>query len=281
MQTRADLERVAADAFAYRYSELHESLNKLDSDQRRVAMRLALLPLSDQIWPILRKEWLGDLSEDLIDDLALANVLESRKPPGFGHGKRWEAARAWFVEHRRAATRTEAEALILRLATPVHVVESGVVPNLLALWSLRLTSGELELSAVAKALCELVGLGLDAQIRPKILISGAQQARAPQFAAIAPLLAIGLVYGLIPAKAEDDLARRDALLEELRALAGAHPEDAAVRERLAPGLAKTMLDAADEEQPERLVKLREELGALADAHPDDGWVERFRSAGLL
>jgi hypothetical protein len=83
------------------------------------------------------------------------------------------------------------------------------------------------------------------------------------------------------AKAEDDLARRDDLLEELRALAVAHPEDVAVRERLAMGLAKTMLDAADEGLSGRGEELLEELKSLAQAHPEEGWVEQFRSAGLL
>ena len=63
-------------------------------------------------------------------------------------------------------------------------------------------------------------------------------------------LAAGLYNTLIDAKYEQDLARRDGLLEELRALAHAHPEDAAVREQLAKGLAKTMLDAEGEEKPE-------------------------------
>ena len=43
----------------------------------------------------------------------------------------------------------------------------------------------------------------------------------------------GLFNTLVYAKAEDDLARRDALLDELRALARAHPDDAAVRQPLA------------------------------------------------
>ena len=44
-------------------------------------------------------------------------------------------------------------------------------------------------------------------------------------------LAKGLHNTQVNAKVEDDLARRDALLGELRALASTHPNDAAVRER--------------------------------------------------
>jgi integrase len=49
-------------------------------------------------------------------------------------------------------------------------------------------------------------------------------------------LARGLFNTLNDAKAKNDLARRDTLLEELRPLAGTYPDDAAVREGLARGL---------------------------------------------
>ncbi len=50
-------------------------------------------------------------------------------------------------------------------------------------------------------------------------------------------LAKGLFNTLDHATQEDDRGRRDALLDELRALARAHPDDAAVRDALARGLA--------------------------------------------
>ncbi|MDA1100047.1 MAG: hypothetical protein O2967_13795, partial [Proteobacteria bacterium] len=59
----------------------------------------------------------------------------------------------------------------------------------------------------------------------------------PEDAAVRERLAKGLFNTLNHAEAEDDLERRDALLEELRSLAEAWPEDAAVRVRLATGLA--------------------------------------------
>jgi hypothetical protein len=51
----------------------------------------------------------------------------------------------------------------------------------------------------------------------------------PDDAAVRRRLAGGLFNTLNDAKAEDDLARRDALLDELRALARAFPDDAAAR----------------------------------------------------
>ena len=100
-------------------------------------------------------------------------------------------------------------------------------------------------------------------------------------AGLAPLLAMGLVNTLYHAKAEDDLPRRDALLDELRALATTWPDDAAVREQLVRGLAKTMLDAAEEGDAERAARLRDELQELAEAHPHDAWVAEFRRLGLI
>jgi hypothetical protein len=54
----------------------------------------------------------------------------------------------------------------------------------------------------------------------------------PDDAAVRERLAGGLFNTLIYAKAEDDLARRDSLLDELRALARTYPDDAAVRDLL-------------------------------------------------
>jgi len=56
-------------------------------------------------------------------------------------------------------------------------------------------------------------------------------------------LARGLFITLLDAKVEDNLARRDALLGELRALASAYPDDAPVREQLALGLFEARRDA--------------------------------------
>ncbi len=85
-------------------------------------------------------------------------------------------------------------------------------------------------------------------------------------------LAKGLFNTLNHAKAEDDLARRDALLDELRALAGAYPDDAAVRELLAMGLFATLNDAKAEDDLARRDALLDELRALAGAYPDDAAV---------
>jgi hypothetical protein len=63
-------------------------------------------------------------------------------------------------------------------------------------------------------------------------IEGTQQAIRSREQGLGFILAFGLLNTLIHAKDENELARRDTLLDELRALARSYPDDAAVRELL-------------------------------------------------
>ena len=101
------------------------------------------------------------------------------------------------------------------------------------------------------------------------MIEGAQQARRAREAGLGFILSAGLLNTLNDAKAEDDLDRRDALLDELRALARTYSDDAAVRELLAGGLFNTLNDAKAEDDLARRDALLDELRALARAFPDD------------
>ncbi len=78
-------------------------------------------------------------------------------------------------------------------------------------------------------------------------------------------LATVLFNTLNHAKAEDDLPRRDALLNELRDLARRYREDVAVREQLAKGLFNTLNHAKAEDALSRRDALLNELRALAMA----------------
>ena len=86
---------------------------------------------------------------------------------------------------------------------------------------------------------------------------------------------MGLVNTRDDAKAEDDLTRRDGLLDELRGLARAFPDDAAVREELAGGLFNTLTDAKAEDDLARRDALLDELRALARAFPEDAAVREI------
>ena len=98
-------------------------------------------------------------------------------------------------------------------------------------------------------------------------------------AAVREQLAKGLFNTLTDAKAEDDLARRDALLAELRALAAAHAADATVREELAKGLFNTLCHAMAEDDLARRGALLAELRALVTRYRSEPIFDRI--AGLL
>jgi hypothetical protein len=108
----------------------------------------------------------------------------------------------------------------------------------------------------------------------------------------------GLFNTLIEAREEGDLVRRDALLDELRALASSYPNDGAVRDRLAWGLFNTLAHAKAREHPDdatvreplaqalfndakaegdfdRRGALLNELRTLAVTHPDDDAVREL------
>ena len=283
MRTGADLARVAADAQAYRFSELDDVLPKLAGDQRKLAIRLALLPLGGgPVWSAIKAEVLDALNAGLIDDLGDANVLESIDPPDFGHAKRWETARAWFLDHRRNGVKDEAAALIPRLAAPIRDAAPATEPHASVLSSLLPAARDLGLDDLPLALCQSAASMFQAYDEADdALLRGAEKAKAPQLRALAPLLAIALVNTLNHAKDEQDLARRDGLLAELRVLASAHPEDAAVREQLAMGLFNTLYHAKDEQDLARRDGLLAELRALASAHPEDAAVREQLARGLF
>jgi hypothetical protein len=81
-------------------------------------------------------------------------------------------------------------------------------------------------------------------------------------------LAQGLFNTLNEARAEDDLTRRDVLLDELRAVARSFPDDIAVRNQLASSLLNTRNDAKAENDLARRDALLDELRALARSFPD-------------
>jgi hypothetical protein len=111
-------------------------------------------------------------------------------------------------------------------------------------------------------------------------MEGAGEARKSGEPGLGFLLAVGLFHSLNDAKAEGDLARRDALLDELRALARDYPDDTVVRELLAGGLANTLNDAKAEDDLARRDALLDELRALAQTHPDDAYVREDLARGL-
>jgi hypothetical protein len=81
-------------------------------------------------------------------------------------------------------------------------------------------------------LCEAAISCFDIRVRGDALSRGHTHWRDLQQADVVCLVAMGLFNTLIDTKAEDNLPRRDPLLDELRALAQAHRIDALMRKCL-------------------------------------------------
>jgi hypothetical protein len=230
MRSAEDLERVAADAHEYRFHELETLLPPLQGDARRLAARLSLLPLAaaSEVWDEIKLQVIDGLDADALDGLRLCRVLENADPPSFGHAKRWDAVRDWFVEKRKNTIRPEAEALVLAFTSRIRDTSADAIVPVVGLIGLRTTSGRLKLSDLHRGLCEAAMALAGQRADSHAILHAARAARTEPRAA--PLMAMGLFNTLVDAKAEDDLPRRDALLDELRELTARYPDDESVQE---------------------------------------------------
>jgi len=284
IKTVGDLTRVAHDAQNYRFRELEELLNGLQGDQRKMAIRIALVPsiASQDTWQALRKAIIGEITEEVFDDLHNSGVLEVADPPAFGHSKRSETALDLLVEHRRNALSAEGKALVLRLAQSIPRIDSSYIAAIQALASLSRYCRRLNWGSSLTALCD-ASSGLLGESAPDLqtMRDGSREARASGLRDVGALLAVGLLNALIDSKREEKLERRDQLLDELRALAGHYADDAVVREQLAMGLLNTLNNSKQEEKLERRDQLLDELRALAGQSPDDAAVREQLVMGLF
>ncbi|HEY1260318.1 MAG TPA: hypothetical protein VGF34_13805 [Stellaceae bacterium] len=266
-QTIGSLERLATEANGFRYTALERLLTGLDRDHRKLAVRIALVPLAEDgdAWSALRLVVLADLDPDLLDDLKLGDILDKTvEPPSFGHATRRDAARAFLKANRRETVRSESESLILALARSITAIDASVVPYAASLSALREEARQQQLGALPLALCEAVY-----QPSPDALINGARQLQRLREPGLAPVIAIGLTALIDACWVEGDVARRDVLLNELRALARAYPDDVAVRTLLAMCLLSTMNHAKEANDLTLRDDVLDELRALAQACPDD------------
>jgi hypothetical protein len=279
------LEQLVEDANEFRYRDLEELLRNLGGDGRKLAARIALVPLVEaaDTWRALRPIILTNLDPNALDDLKLSNVLDKGvEVPSFGHTTRRDAARSFLGRRRTEAIRAEAEYLIPALARAVIALDASAISFGEALRGLRDTAAQYNLGSLPLALCEMARTLFGE--RPssfECVIEGTQQAIRSREAGLGFILAAGLFNTLIHAKAEDDLARRDTLLDELRALARSYPDDAVVRDWLAGGLFNTLIDTKAEDDLARRDTLLDELRALARSHPDDAVVRDRMARGLF
>ena len=292
LRTLADLQRVARDAHAFRYPEFKQLLPQLAPTERRLACRIVYLPYSaDPVYAeALKPIVLGAsaasnddlLREDSLDLLFRKGVLEQSYPPKYGHAKRSDAARLWFQSNASAELPGILSDLILALGSRIKSTADEVAPYVYSLQNLGsepLLEAQFQPMQNAVLQANLTLLGTPTASTDLFLrISDCNDDRLQRVSA---LLANGLFNTLIDAKAEDNLPRRDALLDELRALHGKWPDDPAVREWLATGLYNTLYDAKAEDNLPRRDALLDELRALHGKWPDDPAVREQLATGLI
>jgi hypothetical protein len=309
MQTQTDLVRIAGEAQAYRFSELEGELGQLEGGQRRLALRLALLPASASRdgWDALRHTVLagddGDvLDEAQLDDLLGLTILESVDPPSFGHAKRLEAAVTWFAKRRPTELRLQVGVLARCLALRIDGVTQASPQTITAATSLRdlasfaPTGGAdpwpAALCAAATTLFRKTAPTLALTVRDWIL-------RPDSDIVGGRLLAMGLVNAVWFAVKSGDrqgggellgtlaaLAQRlpaDELVQaqysnglghwhdlaQLRVIAQQHPGDVRVRHALAWKLFDAMDFARERGDLSALDEALGELRTLSDAAPSD------------
>jgi hypothetical protein len=249
------LEQLAKDANAFRYRDLEKLLLDLDGDRRKLAVRVALVPLAEDAnaWGTLEPVILGDVAPDTLDELKNSNIFDREaEPPKFGHPTRRDAARAFLDAHWPEVVKVEAEGLIVALARSVAADGETTRHCCEALVSLHDVAEQRHLGRLSLGLCEAALGLLDKRVRsPNALIEGAREAWRLREPGVGFLLASALSNGVFFAKFDGDLARRDAFLDEYLILGPAYCDDASVRGELARGLANEIASAEEENNPAR------------------------------
>jgi hypothetical protein len=266
-----DLTRIADDANSYRFREFKKLLPSLSDEARLLAMRLSLLSATKdpETWRTLKPLLLEGTQPKNLDTLKSTGVLVASAPPTYGHIKRTDAARRWFIENCQGELSQVCELLIYSLAGHIRTITSQDLPYAESLVEISSLSSALDLAEVAQALCQsaLSAFALPLTAPNRLLGVTADLNATPQ--SVAPLLATGLFNTLVDAKAENDLKRRDALLSDLQTLAHDHPEDDTVRKQLAKGIFNTLIHAKEENNLQLRDALLAGLQTLALDHPED------------
>jgi len=271
------LAELADDANHYRYSEFGSELTRL-KEFRPLAMRVCLMPYAATAegYRKLRPQILASSSGVGLDELKTAGILESSSPPSFGHTKRVDAARAWFLANAHEELYDVAEVLIFSLGARVQQLtgDAGVFAGSLS--ALRDTARQLDLSSVAQALTQsaaslLQGNELDSTpfTDPDLASSVAESS--------VPLLSFGL-FNLFN-RSDPDSTLSSTLLARLRALSNGFSQVSASHIQFAMAL----FNAANNESlsTQNCDALLNELRRLANAYPALGTVCEYFARALF
>ncbi len=274
LHTLEEFKKVAADANVNRFAEFETLLPTLSDSERRLSIRLVLLPATSNTedWSALRTVVLEEGQAKDLDRIKRIGVIELISPPTYGHAKRTEAAFQWFVINSYEELREVCELLILNLGGQIQDVGPRDVPFATSLITLDPVALEMKLTPVAQGVCQAARtLFSNQDIAADKLIAGAAASTPPKptHRLVAPLLAVGLLNALNAAKKQNELTARDAVLEQMRQLFRAYPDVDLVRGQLASGLFNALVDAIEEKVPARRDQLLNELRQLRSAYPDD------------
>jgi hypothetical protein len=285
IRSRGDLEEQARNAKEGLYPEL-ERFRKLSPPQQRLGMRLAILPQFGDVddWEVFKPIIFEGLSGADIAPLQERHLLEAAAYPTYGHATRHAAALGWFSRQLPAPLAQETDCMVRTVAGRFRGTDGASLrfAGTLQAMALQLSSLPLSSNAVTvleSALC-LITEGAAYRGRQDLVAAKARHV-AGAWPGYGPLAGVALFNAMCGAREEEDLARCDSLLEELRALGQAHPEDAAVRGPLAAGLYNAALYLASKRKDlARCDSLLEELRELGQAHPEDAAVRGPLAAGL-
>lgn len=150
-----DLERRATDAHALRYKDLTVLLNKLPSELRPLAARIALFPrLDGATWLLFRELLLSKQPDTDVDKLVDLGVLVDEPFPTYGHDTRHAEARRWFAAKHPALARRTVSTHLEALAAHVSGVNSDSWPYVEALVGSSATAKEVTVDATLLTLID-------------------------------------------------------------------------------------------------------------------------------
>ena len=302
-----ELKKLAVDAHAYQYVEIRNKLRQLrkswspearDGNPFDVALRLIFLSelLDKDNWPIVESSVLQGAHPSVLDHLQEGDrtgpgliIERDGTIPSLGLPKRRETAINMAItdETMKPHACRAFESLVCCLAKDFEFsekVDKTVAVTVLIIASLESIANKLKTTGLPKVLTTVANILLGIKLSSEdvnIFLSNLKNIGTDMTLGQVRLLAMGLLNTLHYAKEEKDLTRRDALLDELRALYGDHRDDAAVREQMAKGLFNTLNHAKEEKDLGRRDALLDELRALYGDHRDDAAVREPMAKGLF
>lgn len=280
-----DLRREATHARLDRHAEFDELLPGLSTEERRLAVRLAVFPpMNLEATEIYREVLFDGLDGQLVGNLQSKRVLVGEGAPIYGHENRHVAARLWFLKHCAQQAVAETEALTLHLGRQFHGPGTRTWPFLFALASVARATRDFDLScgiraigAAAVTLCP--GGGSDPADMRWLRAAGRAAIRKDE--RVAPLVGQALFRGLTRASRRGDGMQGEGILDDLRGLHRGWPENVHLREWLGAGLISVPRRDLNGGSGSETAGALDELRGLNRAWPDHAVTGEWLAVGLL